>query len=84
MTSMQILTQMVGNEKDPFREQLLYDLYILVSQMITEMVPPLVKQCLDEISVDVRTKLNGRTNDLSGLKDDITRMVTDKVNKAFS
>ena len=84
MTSMQMITQMVSNEKDPFREQLLYDLYILVSQMITEMVPPLVKQCFDEISVDVRTKLNGRSNDLSGLKDDITRMVTDKVNKAFS
>lgn len=57
--------------------------YNLISQMIAEAVPPLVRQCVDEIMVDVRTTLNGKPEDLSGLKDDITRMVLDEIKKRF-
>lgn len=84
MNSMQMLTLIMSNVNDPIREQMINDFYLLVSQMITEMVPPLVKQCLDEITVNVQTKLNGKTNNLSGLKDDIIRIVTNEVNKSFS
>ena len=84
MNSIQTLTQMVSNEKDPFREQMIYNFYTLVSQMITEMVPPLVKQCLNGITADVQTKLNGKPSNLSGLKDDITRIIADEMKKAFS
>ena len=82
-SSMSTLTMMVSAEKNPQHEQHIYDIYNLVSQMIAEAVPPLVRQCVDEIMVDVRTTLNGKPEDLSGLKDDITRMVLDEIKKGF-
>ena len=82
-SAMNTLTMMVSGEKNPQHEQHVYQIYNLVSQMIAEAVPPLVKQCVEEIMVDVRTTLNGKPDDLSGLKDDITRKVLDGIKKGF-
>ena len=76
----QMLTLMISEAKNQKDAQHLYDIHDLIQQMIAELVPPLVKQCFEEISIDVQTRLNGKPNDLTGLKKDITKMLIEKLN----
>ena len=51
----------------------------MIKDRIEELLPPLIDNYLREyfnnLSVDVRTTLNGKEINLSGLKDDISRML---------
>ena len=58
----------------------LYDVLMsMIKDRIEQLMPQLIEQYFKEyvntISVDVRTKLNGKTVDLSGLKNDITQLI---------
>jgi hypothetical protein len=51
----------------------------MMKDRIEELLPPLIEQYMREyvknLSVNVETKLNGKSIDLSGLKDDIQNII---------
>ena len=57
----------------------------MIKDRIEELLPPLIDNYLREyfnnLSVDVRTTLNGKEINLSGLKDDISRMIIQQIMK---
>ena len=52
---------------------------------IEELLPPLIEQYMREyvnyLSVNVETKLNGKSIDLSGIKDDIQNIIYQSLRK---
>lgn len=51
----------------------------MIKDRIEELLPPLIEKYMREyvnnLSVNVETKLNGKSIDLSGLKDDIQNLI---------
>ena len=51
----------------------------MMKDRIEELLPPLIEQYMrdyvNNLSVNVETKLNGKSIDLSGLKDDIQNII---------
>ena len=55
----------------------------MVLEMIKELVPPLVRECYNEINVDVSTYLNGRSVSGEGLREYIREIIIDELRKGF-
>ena len=57
----------------------------MMKDRIEELLPPLIEQYMREyvnnLSVNVETKLNGKSIDLSGLKDDIQSIIYQSLKK---
>lgn len=57
----------------------------MIKDRIVELLPPLIEQYMREyvnnLSVNVETKLNGKSIDLSGLKDDIQSIIYQSLKK---
>ena len=57
----------------------------MMKDRIEELLPPLIEQYMREyvnnLSVNVETKLNGKSIDLSGLKDDIQSIIYQSLRK---
>lgn len=57
----------------------------MMKDRIEELLPPLIEHYMREyvnnLSVNVETKLNGKSIDLSGLKDDIQNIIYQSLRK---
>ena len=67
------------------QEELYGMIQAMIEIKINEIFPKLIqeysREYFNNLSVDVRTTLNGKENDLSGLKDDISRMLIQQIMK---
>lgn len=53
----------------------------MVLDMIKELVPPLVRECYNEINVDLSTNLNGNPVDADGLREYIREIIIDELQR---
>lgn len=81
MKSLGRLSLLASEAKDRETESLLYDIYMLVREMIAEEVPKVIQQYKDEIEINVNTYINGKHADLTGLEQDIRKIIDTEINK---
>lgn len=74
---------MLSDTKNPEHERHIYEIHSMVLEMIKELVPPLVRECYNEINVDVSTYLNGRSVSGEGLREYIREIIIDELRKGF-
>ena len=84
MSYHRIFTNMLG-EASYQHEQHLYDIHNLIVEMINELVPPIIEQYwkehIEQFTVDVITRLNGKQTDLTGLRADLQRLILEELEK---
>ena len=83
MSYLGTMTTMLSDSKNPEHERHIYEIHSMVLEMIKELVPPLVRECYNEINVDVSTYLNGRSVSGEGLREYIREIIIDELRKGF-
>lgn len=84
-SSMSRITNMLSDAKDYRSEQQIYEIVMLIHEIMQETVPQLVRQEVKNIQEDllfnVRTYINGKQTDLSGVEDEVRRLIENELNK---
>ena len=75
MTSMERLTTLLSEAKDPYIERLIFEIYALVKDEVREEV----KQIQQEL--DIITLVNGRRADLPELRKAVENMIVQEIEK---
>lgn len=79
------MTTMLSEAKNYDTEQFIYDMVILVNQIIEEKIPLLVREELkkvqDDLIVNVKTYINGKQTDLSNFESIIRKEIDNELNK---
>ena len=79
------MTTMLSEAKNYDTEQFIYDMVILVNQILEEKTPLLVREELkkvqEDLIVNVKTYLNGRQIDLSNFESIIRKEIDNELNK---
>lgn len=63
------------------KDELFNVLMAMMKDRIEELVPQLVKKYMDEISIEIKTTLNGKAVSMSVIEDEIRKMITNTLNK---
>lgn len=66
-------------EKGIEREELFQDVRQLVEDMIKQILPQAIEEHLNGLTIDVETRINGKTADLSGLKGELEQIIVDEL-----
>ena len=76
---------MLSEAKNYDTEQFIYDMVILVNQILEEKIPLLVREELkkvqEDLIVNVKTYLNGRQIDISNFESIIRNEIENELNK---
>lgn len=79
------MTIMLSEAKNYDTEQFIYDMVILVNQIIEEKIPLLVREELkkvqDDLIVNVKTYINGKQTDLTNFESIIRKEIDNELNK---
>lgn len=66
----------------PEKEEMFQDIRQLVEDMIREMLPQIIEEYISLYNIDIQTRINGKINNLSGLRSDIERIIIEELTKA--
>lgn len=75
---------MASEAKDKYQEQLIYDLYLLNKEMITETLKQEIAELKTHMSMNITTLLNGKAVDIPEISEAILRMVEDELYRILS
>ena len=79
------MTTMLSEANNYDTEQFIYDMVILVNQILEEKIPLLVREELkkvqDDLIVNVKTYINGKQTDLTNFESIIRKEIDNELNK---
>ena len=75
MSSMERLTSLLSEAKDPYIERLIFEMYSLVKEEVREEV----KQIQEEMNII--TLINGRRADLPAVQEEVRKLIEKEIEK---
>ena len=81
MKSLGRLGILASEAKDKETENLIYNIYLLVHEVVAEEVPKVIQQYKDDLDINVNTYINGKHADFTGLEQDIRKIIENEIGK---